>query len=349
MTSPYSELTPFLSACPEPGQVLEVVPGVRWLRMTLPFALNHINLWLLRDQFQGREGWTVVDTCIDHPESRSAWESVFEQHLDGLPIVRVVVTHMHPDHVGLAHWLCQRWNAPLWMSATDYNQARLGSGPIQGFGGAAAEAFYAQHGMRQDEQLAYIRGRGQHYARMVPEMPASYRRLMDGMTLSVGGHEWRCISGHGHTPEHMALYDAKRELLISGDMVLPRISTNVAVFETEPEGDPLALFLDSIRRFLELPHTTCVLPSHGEPFVGLHTRIAQLTQHHDERLGELWAFCRTAQSAHDVLPVLFRRALDPMQTAFAMGEAIAHLNHLWHQGQLRRIQGERSEWRFVAV
>lgn len=348
MTTTPNELTYVLPTCPDPGQITELVPGVRWLRMALPFALNHINLWLLRDHFQGRDGWTLVDTCIDHPESRQAWESVFARHLDGLPIVRVVVTHMHPDHIGLAHWLCARWQAPLWISATDYIQARMGSGAIQGFGGEAAVRFYAQHGMTDPDHLAYIFARGKDFARMVPEVPGSYRRLLDGLTLDIGGHRWRCISGHGHAPEHMALYDAGRDLLISGDMVLPRISTNVTVFESEPEGDPLALFLASIRRFLDLPGTSWVLPSHGEPFVGLHTRVAQLSQHHEDRLGELLAVCGQAQTAYGILPVLFRRELDPLQTTFAMGEAIAHLNHLWHQGRLRRFTDERGQWRFQA-
>ncbi len=350
MNSPPSELSPVLSTRPEPGRVLDLMPGVRWLRMALPFALNHINLWLLRDTFQGRDGWTLVDTGIDHPDARRAWEGVIAQHLDGLPIVRVVVTHMHPDHIGLAHWLCERFAAPLWISAADHLNARLGSGAIRGFGGEAAAGFYAQHGMTAPEHLQQIRDRGNHYADMVPKVPGSFRRLLDGMGIEIGGHHWRCISGHGHAPEHMALWDEARAVLISGDMVLPRISTNVAVYETEPEGDPLALFLSSIQRFLALPASTCVLPSHGEPFVGLHLRVAQLQAHHAERLAELAQACQAApQSAFEVLPVLFKRDLDPHQTTFAMGEAIAHLNHLWHQGRVRRLQGAQGEWRFAST
>jgi glyoxylase-like metal-dependent hydrolase (beta-lactamase superfamily II) len=349
MNSPPNELTPVLAQRPEPGGVCEVMPGVIWLRMALPFALNHINLWLLRDTFQGRDGWTLVDTCIDHPDARLAWEGVIAQHLDGLPIVRVVVTHMHPDHIGLAHWLCERFDAPLWISAADHLNARLGSGAIRGFGGEAAASFYAQHGMTAPEHLQQIHDRGSHYADMVPKVPGSFRRLLDGMGVEIGGHRWRCISGHGHAPEHMALWDDTRAVLISGDMVLPRISTNVAVYETEPEGDPLGLFLSSIDRFLDLPARACVLPSHGDPFVGLHVRIQQLHDHHTERLGELVQACRaTAQSAYDLLPVLFKRVLDPHQTTFAMGEAIAHLNHLWHRGRVRRTTGTLGEWRFLA-
>jgi glyoxylase-like metal-dependent hydrolase (beta-lactamase superfamily II) len=349
MNSPPTELTPVLPGRPQPGGVIEVLPGVLWLRMALPFALNHINLWLLRDEFQGRQGWTLVDTCIDHPDARRAWEGVIEQHLGGWPIVRIVATHMHPDHIGLAHWLCPRFDAPLWISAADYLNARLGSGAIRGFGGVAAARFYAQHGMTNPEHLTQIRERGNHYADMVPQVPASYRRLLDGHEIIMGGHRWRCISGQGHSPEHMALWDAERGVLISGDMVLPRISTNVSVYENEPEGDPLGLFLSSIDRFLDLPAQACVLPSHGDPFVGLHVRIQQLHDHHNARLDELVQACRaSAQSAYDLLPVLFKRELDPHQTTFAMGEAIAHLNHLWHRGRVRRIVGAMGEWRFHA-
>jgi glyoxylase-like metal-dependent hydrolase (beta-lactamase superfamily II) len=350
MTSPPIELSSVLTQRPTDGGVLDVLPGVRWLRMALPFALNHINLWLLRDEFEGRQGWTLVDTCIDHPQARLAWEGVFEHHLEGLPIVRVVATHMHPDHIGFAHWLCERWQAPLWVSATDHLQARMGSAEFRGFGGEAAAAFFARHGMTRPEHLAQIRDRGQHYADMVPKVPATFRRLLDGMSFDIGGHRWRCISGHGHTPEHMALWDEGRGVLISGDMVLPRISTNVSVYESEPDGDPLGLFLASIDRFLALPASACVLPSHGEPFTGLHVRVAQLHQHHTERLDELVQACRAEpRDAYGLLGLLFKRELDAHQTSFAMGEAIAHLNHLWHTGRVRRQRGADGVWRFQAT
>ena len=144
---------------PPPGRATELRPGVKWLRMQLPFALDHINLWLLRDRFQGREGWTVVDTCIDRAESRADWEKVFEAELEGLPIVRVLVTHMHPDHVGLAHWLCERWNAPLWMSGTDYQTARYACQVVNSFGGERLADYFFSHGMTDPADLEQIRNR----------------------------------------------------------------------------------------------------------------------------------------------------------------------------------------------
>lgn len=334
---------------PEPAQTLEVAPGIRWVRMALPFALDHINLWLLRDELEGRAGWTVVDCCIDRPESRAQWEGIFEGQLEGLPVLRVIVTHMHPDHIGLAHWLCERWKAPLWMSGMDYYNARVASLSTSGNGGEAAARFFALHGMSDEKALKEIGGRTHYYRNLVPDVPANYRRLMDGMRLRIGSHEWVCIDGFGHAPEHIALYCEALKVLISGDMVLPRISSNVSVYEVEPEGDPLSQFLTSIDRFKPLPVETLVLPSHGRPFNGLHERINQLHTHHQDRLNEVMQACEgQALTAMQVLPVLFKRTLDLHQTTFAMGETIAHVHALWHAGKLQRQQDAQGVYRFMA-
>ena len=338
---------PLADAVPAPGGILEVAAGVRWLRMGLPFALDHINLWLLRDRQDGVEGWTIVDCGISNDATRAAWEQVFAEHLDGLPVLRLIVTHMHPDHIGLAHWLTERWQCRMWTSATDYNAARMASQSTTGFGGERSAAFFASHGLTDPEAMAKVRARSNYYAGMVPSVPDSFRRLMDGMTLDVGGQAWRCIAGYGHAPEHIALHAPALNLLIAGDMVLPRISTNVSVYDLEPESDPLALFLTSIKRFDSLPADTLVLPSHGKPFTGLHARTRQLQQHHDERLAEVMAACveRPCHAA-DLLPVLFKRKLDLHQTTFAMGESVAHLHALWHAGKLVRRADSAGVWRF---
>lgn len=341
---------PLGAALPEPGRALLVAPGVKWVRMVLPFALDHINLWLLRDTLDGREGWTVVDCCISRDEAKAQWEQVFANELEGLPVLRVVVTHMHPDHIGLAHWLCDKWNCRLWISATDYSMARIGSQTTTGFGGEAAAAYFASHGLVDPESVQKIRARAAYYPGLVPAVPAQYRRLIDGLEVTIGDHAWRCISGYGHAPEHIALWCEAMGVLISGDMILPRISTNVSVYDQEPEADSLRLFLDSIDKFRALPETALVLPSHGRPFTGLHERIDQLHTHHDERLAEVVQACQEKPcSASDVLPVLFPRALDLHQTTFAMGEAVAHLNRLWHAGTLRRTRGGDGVWRFSAA
>jgi glyoxylase-like metal-dependent hydrolase (beta-lactamase superfamily II) len=329
------------------GDASGLTPAVKWIRMALPFALDHINLWLLRDEVDGRAGWTVVDCCICRDEAKAQWERIFETQLDGLPILRVVVTHMHPDHIGLAHWLCERWGAPLWISATDFSTARMASQIASAFGGEGAANFFASHGLTDPESVARIRSRASYYPSMVPEVPRSYRRMQDGDKLRIGGRDWRCISGYGHAPEHIALHCEALGVLISGDMLLPRISTNVSVYDVEPESNPLRLFLESIDKFAHLAPDTLTLPSHGKPFRGLHERIRQLHQHHRDRLAEVEHACAAGpQSAADVLPVLFKRKLDLHQTTFAMGESVAHLHALWFGGKLRRQRGEDGIFRF---
>jgi glyoxylase-like metal-dependent hydrolase (beta-lactamase superfamily II) len=337
-------------ALPASGRTLEVAPGVRWVRMALPFALDHINLWLLRDEQGGRQGWAIVDCGITNDATRTAWEQVFAGELDGLPVLRVIVTHMHPDHMGLAHWLTERWGVRLWISATDYNVARLASTATTGFGGASAALFMASHGLTDPESIEKIKARTNYYASMVPKVPSQFRRLLDGDALRIGAHDWVCRVGYGHAPEHMALHCTGLNLLISGDMVLPRISTNVSVIDIEPEANPLPLYLDSIERLRALPHDTLVLPSHGRPFGGLHTRIDQLEAHHDERFAEVMHACAQApRHAAELLTVLFKRRLDLHQTTFAMGESIAHLHALWQAGRLSRRVGDDGIYRFSAA
>jgi glyoxylase-like metal-dependent hydrolase (beta-lactamase superfamily II) len=338
---------PLGDALPALGTALELAPGVRWLRMDLPFQLNHINLWLLRDVQDGVEGWTLVDCGITNDATRAAWEQIFANELQGLPVLRLIVTHMHPDHIGLAHWLTERWGVRLWISATDFNTARLASSATTSFGGEGTARFMASHGLTDPESQARIKARTNYYASMVPQVPASYRRLLDGDVLSIGGKAWQCHGGYGHAPEHMSLHCPELSVLISGDMVLPRISTNVSVHEAEPESNPLVLYLDSIKRMKALPENTLVLPSHGRPFTGLHTRVDQLVAHHDERFAEVMAACTEGpKHAADLLMVLFKRKLDLHQTTFAIGESIAHLHALWLSGQLVRRLDDDGIYRF---
>ena len=345
---------PLGDTLPEEGRCIEVAPGIKWIRMALPFALNHINLWLMRDALEtdnGRvEGWSVVDCCISRPESKAQWESIFTNELEGMPILRVIATHMHPDHIGLAHWLCERWKVDLWISATDYQVARMACMGDNGFGGERSAAYFAQHGLNDPESVASIRARTNYFPSLVPSMPESYHRMMDGTVLHIGGRMWRCISGYGHAPEHIALYCDELQVLIGGDMMLPRISTNVSVYEQEPEANALKLFLDSIDKFRALPEATLTLPAHGKPFTGLHTRITQLHDHHRERINEVMQACAAkACSAHDIVPIMFKRELDLHQMTFAMGESVAHLHLLWFEGKLKRRLGEDGVYRFHAA
>ena len=350
-----SELTfPLSEQLPSSGNALEVAPGILWVRMGLPFALDHINLWLVRDALEGpeglRQGWTAIDCGIHNDATHRDWEEVFATALQGLPVLRVLVTHMHPDHMGSADWMCAKWKAPLWMSSTEYQSAQLATHGLSNFGGDLTHSFFAQHGWSDPDAMRDVKARLNYYSGMVPQVPNRYHRLMGGHTFKMGGAAWRCIAGYGHSPEHMALYCADQHILISGDMVLPKISTNVSVYAQEPEGNALQQFLDSLDAFQDLPEETLVLPSHGRPFKGLHTRIGQLQDHHKERLADVISACKEKpQSAHDTLPILFKRELNFHQTTFAMGEAVAHLHLLWHKGQLKRTLDSDGVYRFAAL
>jgi glyoxylase-like metal-dependent hydrolase (beta-lactamase superfamily II) len=348
MTAPMTAALDFpFAAPPGPGEAIEVAPRVLWLRMPLPFALDHINLWLLGDD----DGFTLVDCGYGDAATRALWERHFETTLAARPIRRIIATHCHPDHVGNAAWLAARFGAPVAMTPAEYLTAHALANQLAGYGPGPSVRFFLRHGMAAGHAAA-MEARGNHYRKGVPELPESFDRMQDGDVRRAAGASWRVIEGHGHSPQHAALHCADRELLISGDMLLPKISTNVSVWPPEPDGDPLGSFLESIALFERLPPSTLVLPSHGLPFRGIALRVAQLNSHHDARLSELAGAVDAAAapvSAADVVPVLFRRELDLQQRYFAMGEAIAHLNRLWRGGRICRDVAADGAVRFSSV
>lgn len=342
---------PFADRLPQPAGRIEVAPGVNWLRMPLPFALDHINVWLLRDRYEGREGWTLIDCGVASAAIRELWEQVFADGLDGLPVVRVLCTHMHPDHVGLADEITRRFDAPLWMSLGEYAMARVLASIRPETDGDAQMAHFARHGIFEAATREALRERGRKYYRsLVPALPPWVRRIHPDEPVRIGERSFRVVIGTGHSPEHVALYseDGGQALLVSGDMVLPRISTNVSVFEIEPEANPLEWYLASLRRFAGCAADTLVLPSHGRPFRRLHVRLAQQFTHHEERLAAALDACRDApRTAAEVVPAIFRRHFDTHELTFALGESIAHLHALWHRGDLARTIGADGAIRFA--
>lgn len=325
---------------PETGGTLEVAPGVLWLRLALPMALNHVNVWALADG----DGWTVVDTGIQTPATVAHWEQALDGSLGGRPVWRVVCTHMHPDHIGLAGWLCDRFDAPLLMTRLEYVTARMlvaDTGPAP----ASVEIFCRAAGWEAG-QIEVNRRRYGQFGRSVAPLPSSFQRLAEGDVLSIDGRAWRVVAGDGHSPEHACLWREEDGVFISGDQILPRISSNVSVWPTEPDADPLGDWLRSIDKLAGLlPDDLLVLPSHGEPFCGVKTRLEQLRRGHDVALRRLERTLARPCRALDVFPALFARPVDDGLLGMATGEAVAHLNYLLRQGRVeRRRDADGVDW-----
>ena len=328
-----TEITyPFDKLIPEGSTAMEVAPGILWLRMPLPFVLNHVNLWMIRDG----NGWAVIDTGVTWEKARELWN----EWLENYPLTRQIITHYHPDHVGLSGWLERKTQAPLWMTQGEYLCALTLANNVGNYSIDAMVELFRQHGL-DNRRLDALVQRGNGYRKDFPVIPATYRRIFDGDLLRIGGHEWQVIVGYGHAPEHASFYCKDLKVLISGDMLLPSISTNIPVKAANPYGNPLKDFLSSLRRYLDLPDDTLVLPSHGRPFKGIHSRVDQLEKHHEKRCEILLDACLTPKTACEILPVLFERDIvDTHQCMFAMGESIAHMNYLENQGKLTRIDGD---------
>lgn len=326
---------------PAPGQPEQIAEGVYWVRFAMPMSLDHINLWLLEDG----DGWTVVDTCLNLNSARATWEQLFGSVMQGRPIIRVICTHLHPDHVGLAGWLTERFGAELWMSREEFLMCRAMVGDTGREVPAVALRFYQAAGYN-DAQLALYKGKFGNFGRAVYPLPDSFRRLVDLETITIGERYWQVIVGSGHSPEHVALYCPALKLLISGDQVLPRITPNVSVFPTEPSGDPLHEWLRSSARIREmLPDDVLVLPAHEAPFYGLHVRLSQLIEAHNRDLRSLFDYLDQPRRAVDCFPPLFNRDIDQGSLGLATGETLAHLNCLLGRRRITRERdGQGVDW-----
>lgn len=309
---------------PANGETQQVADGLHWLRMPLPFSLEHINLWLLEDG----DGWVVVDTGLGTRTTRSIWKQTFNSPMGGKPVTHVVVTHLHPDHVGCAGWLAQEFGVDLWMSREEYLLCRI---LVQDTGRDAPSEgvrFYKAAGFTSEALERYRKHFGQ-FGEVVARLPESYKRLRDGERHQFGSHEWEVMIGRGHSPEHACLYCAECNLLLSGDQVLPTISSNVSVWPTEPGANPLQDWIESLRSLkTRLPEDVLVLPAHGQPFRGAHDRMDALVDEHFEKLDKLLDCCREPRRAIDTFSSLYRAPIRDDSMIMATGEALAHLNYL---------------------
>jgi len=331
---------------PEQGKVIEVAPGILWARIPLPFRLNHVNVYVIDDG----AGWAILDTGIGNNATRAAWEVLATGPLAGRRLTRLIVTHFHPDHIGLAGWLSQRFDLPLLTSETSY----LGCLNISLSPGALDakpyREFYLRHGL-DTETTERVSTRGHEYLKMVTGLPPTFRRLVAGDTLKLGGRIFSVHTGDGHAPEQVMLYCAEEKLFLAADQVLAKISPNVSVWAVEPEGDPLRLYLRSLTALrATLPMEALILPGHQLPFYGLHRRINELIEHHKQRCAAIAEACRrTPRSAAELVPVIFHLPLDPHQMSFAFSEILAHVNFMLGQGELAWAKPKNGVQQMIAA
>lgn len=316
---------------PEPGRTLEVAPGILWARLPLPFRLDHVNVYLVDDG----DGWAVIDTGIGDQPTRAVWDALLAGPLSGRRLTRLIVTHMHPDHVGAAGWLAERLNLPLDMTETEYLQAHLLLSDPKSLAAEPYLGFYTGNGLDEAATDA-VMTRGHDYLRMLTGLPKTFRRVIEGDKLKIGGRSFEVMTGGGHASEQMMLFLPSENLFLPADQVLPRISPNVSVYPRDPQGDPLGIFLRSLRAVkAAIPADALVLPGHDLPFTGLHDRIDAMTLHHEERCAEIVSACRERPlSGAELVPHVFHRALDAHQTGFAFSEILAHVNYLIRRGRL---------------
>lgn len=316
---------------PDRGTLIDIAPGVQWFRLPLPYRLDHVNIYLIKDD----DGWTVLDTGLGTDACRTVWESILNGPLAGQRLTSMIVTHYHPDHVGLAGWLAERCGLPLSMPRPEYLYSLALQYAPGDLGSDMHRPFYRRHGL-SPEVTEGVLSRGHEYLRRTTGVPTTYHRIKHGDSLGIGARAFQVMTGGGHALEQAMLYRPDERLFFAADQVIARISPNVSVHAMEPDLDALGIYLRSLAGLRDsVAPDVLVLPGHGLPFYGLHKRIDELTEHHAQRCAAIADACRRQPlSVAEIVPVLFQRELDEHQTGFAFGEVLAHVNHMLNGEQL---------------
>ncbi len=335
---------PFPEA-PKPGETLEIARGILWARVPLPFRLDHVNIYLIEDG----DGWAVLDTGIANKATQDIWEALVSGPLAGAKLTRLIVTHYHPDHIGLAGWLAGRFGLPLLTTQTTYLQCLTISLRPGALDAPVYRDFYLGHGV-SPETAALVATLGHGYLKMVTPLPPTFERIGAGDSLKIGDRVFEIITGDGHAPEQAMLYCAEDNLFFGADQIMEKISPNVSVWAADPRGDPLGLYLRSLGALKSrLPADVLVLPGHHRPFTGLHRRATELAAHHDLRCGVIAAACREPLPAADLVPLVFHRPLDPHEMGFAFSEVLAHVNYMLRRGELLWAEPKDGIERVIAA
>ena len=336
MHAPPSSLVFPFAVPPKPRELIEAAPGVFWLRLPLPFRLNHINLYLIEDG----DGFVLFDAGLDTAISRQMWEALLAGPLKAKRLTAVIASHYHPDHIGLGGWLAERFGVQLLASESEYLQSLVLRLDPSALDSEPYRSFFRGHGLDGPHTDVMLK-QGLGYLRLVGPLPRVYRRLVAGETLDIGGRKFDVLTGGGHSPEQVMLYCAETNVFLSADQVMAKITPNISVDAMDPDGDPLGVYLRSLNDLKRtIPEDALMLPSHNLPFVGAHARIDELVEHHKARCDLILAACRVRpQSAFDLVAPLFGRAIDdPHQLSFAFSEALAHANYLIRRGGLGVVE-----------
>lgn len=328
-------------ARPKPGKKVRITDGVYWLRMPLPISLNHINLWLLEDC----DGWTIIDTGMSTDETKSLWEELLANELQGKPVHRVIGTHMHLDHIGLAGWLTRKCRVDLWMPRAEYLSCRVFSAEMKDPPSAETVSFYIEAGFEEAE-LSAFHSRFAARSGFMTAMPGAYRQINDQEQIIIGNYTWTIMVGTGHSPEHACLFCEELNVLISGDQILPRITPNVSVRPDQPASNPLREWLTSCEKFKrEISEEVLILPSHGDPFYGGPVRIQTIIDEHLAALERLYTHCAEPRRVLDVFPALFKGAVEDHNLVIGTCEALAHINYLLEDRQIAvNVQENGVKW-----
>ncbi|MEI4473117.1 MBL fold metallo-hydrolase [Frigidibacter sp. MR17.24] len=325
---------------PAPGTATEVAPGLLWMRLPLPMQLDHVNCYALDEG----DGWTLVDTGFDTPEARAVWERLLAGPLAGRPVRRLVVTHYHPDHIGLAGWFVAR-GAELVTTRTSWIFARMLVLDVQDRLPPESLAYWRAAGMPPEMLDEFARDRPFNFADRVSALPLGYTRIREGDRITMGGRVWDIRCGDGHAPEHATFWSRDDDLVLGGDQLLPSISANIGVYPTEPAADPLAEWLASCTRFMTLAEARhLVLPGHKMPFTGLPLRLRQMVENHEGALARLRPHLATPRMAGECMVPIFKREITGPVYRMALVEAVAHLNWLMHRGEVARETSADGRW-----
>lgn len=326
---------------PGEGEATEVGEGALWMRIPLPMALDHVNVYAFRDE----DGWTLVDTGFDTKRTRALWERLIAGPLGGGPIARIIVTHHHPDHVGLAGWFQKEYGAELIATRTSWLYARMLVLDEQMVPEDETLAYWRAAGMDAEIYEKRRRERPFNYADIVADMPLGFRRVQEGDTIRFGGRSWDVHIGHGHAPEHATFWSRDCDLVLGGDQLLATISPNLGVYATEPDADPVGDWLESCERLSAYGHDShLVLPGHKLPYRGLPTRMRQLIENHNSALDRLLAGLETPRTAAECFPLLYKRKIGEGDYGLALVEAVGHLNHLYQTGKVSRSRRDDGAW-----